>query len=133
MRYFALAATALLALTPAIAPAASHPWMPATATSVTAGITTRSSFAIQAYITLPMSCYASRVRTYGVTADLNRSFIVEQRAPATMCSGPAYKCTVSQTFKLPIQHKFDVHTAGKTWRVTLAAHAPSPMQPMCGS
>jgi hypothetical protein len=44
----------------------------------------------------------------------------------------AYKCTVvSPTFNLPIPHKFDVMTKGKTWEVTLASHAPAPLEPEC--
>ena len=130
MRYLALTAAALLVVPPTMAPAASQPWQTATATSVIAGISGRSTFVIDAYVTLPQSCYAARVQTYAVTTGLNRSFIVVQRG-GSMCSGPAYSCVAAQTFNLPIQHKFDVHTKGKTWRVTVGAHIPAPTQPMC--
>jgi hypothetical protein len=129
MRNLGLAAAVLLVLLPSIA-SADTSWKPATATSVIAGINSRSTFVIDAYVTLPQSCYAARVRTYAVTAGLNRSFIVEQRG-GSMCSGAPYSCVAAQTFSLPIQHKFDVHTKGKTWRVTMGAHAPAPTQPLC--
>jgi len=129
MRLFVLAAIAVLLLPPTPAASASS-WQTATATTVIAGSNGRSTFVIDAYITLPQSCYAARVRTYAVTAGLNRSFIVEQHA-GSMCGGAPYSCVAAQTFSLPIQHKFDVHTKGKTWRVTMGAHAPAPTQPMC--
>jgi hypothetical protein len=129
MRHLGLAAAVLLVLPPSIATAAPS-WQPATATSVIAGVNSRSTFVIDAYITLPQSCYAARVQTYAVTTGLNRSFIVVQRAGST-CSGGAYSCVAAQTFNLPIQHKFDVHTKGKTWHVTMGEHAPAPTQPLC--
>lgn len=130
MRYLALSVAALLVVPPTVAPAASSGWQPASATSVIAGISSRSTFVIDAYVTLPQSCYAARVQTYAVTTGLNRSFIVVQRA-GSMCSGPAHSCVAAQTFSLPIQHKFDVHTKGKTWHVTMGEHVPPPTQPMC--
>lgn len=129
MRHLGFAAAALLVLSPTPAASAAS-WQTATAVSVIAGINGHSTFVIDAYVTLPQSCYAARVQTYAVTAGLNRSFIVVQRAGST-CSGAAYSCVAQQTFNLPIQHKFDVHTKGKTWHVTMGASAPAPTQPLC--
>ncbi|HEY6327287.1 MAG TPA: hypothetical protein VIW73_12325 [Candidatus Cybelea sp.] len=129
MRHLGFIAVALLILPSSIA-AAAPSWQTATATSVIAGVNSRSTFAIDAYVTLPQSCYTARIRTYAVTTGLNRSFIVEQRA-GSACSGAAYSCVAAQTFALPIQHKFDVHTKGKTWRVTMGEHIPAPTQPLC--
>ncbi|HET6276233.1 MAG TPA: hypothetical protein VFE16_09925 [Candidatus Cybelea sp.] len=134
MRHLRLAAVALLVLPPAIVAAATPSWTTATATSVTAGVTSKSTFQIVAYVTLPQQCDMSRIRTLDITSQLHRSFIVEQMPPSTTCSGkPAYKCTVmSPTFRLPIQHKFEVETKGKTWEVPLSMESPHPMEPMCG-
>jgi hypothetical protein len=131
MRYLGLGAAALVLLSPSVAAAASHPWQLATATSVTAGVNSKSTFVIDAYVTLPMSCYVTRIMTYKITQGLHRSFAVYQQQPAGMCTGPAYKCTVSQTFMLPIQSPFEVYTKGKEWPVHLGMHAPTPMEPMC--
>src|SRR5579863_9422541 len=134
MRHFYItSAIALLALPPATASAGSS-WQTATATMVSAGVTSKSTFAIQAYVTLPTQCDSARIRTLAVTSQLHRSFIVEQMGPSTPCSGKTmYKCTVaSPNFNLPIPHKFEVESKGKTWEVMLAAHAAQPMEPMCG-
>jgi hypothetical protein len=132
MRYLCLAATALLFLPPSVA-AASPTWQPATATSVTAGVNSKSTFVIQADVTLPQSCDAARIRTLSLSKQLHRAFIVEQLAPSSPCSGKTiYKCTVvSPTFSLPIPHKFEVESKGHTWEVQLAAEAPTPMGPIC--
>ncbi|MBV8353775.1 MAG: hypothetical protein JO101_00510, partial [Candidatus Eremiobacteraeota bacterium] len=55
MRYLGEGAAALIVLPPATAAAAGHPGQLATATSVTAGVNSRSTFAIDAYVTLPLS------------------------------------------------------------------------------
>ncbi len=130
MRHFGLAA-ALLVLSPSIA-AAAPAWHKATATSVNAGVNTRSTFVIQAYVTLPQSCYATHIRTYAITSQLNRSFVVEQMGPSPACKGPAnYKCAVSASFMLPIEHKFDVFSKGYMWIVRLAMKPPTPIEPQC--
>ncbi len=129
MRYLGLAMAALLGLPPTIAPAATS-WQTATATSVTGGVSSKSTFVIDAYLTMPQSCYAARIRTYTVSTGLHRTFIVEQRG-GPMCSGSAYKCTVTQNFMLPIQQPFDVYTKGKVWHVHLTMHPPTPIPPMC--
>lgn len=125
-------AFALLVVAPATAVSATT-WQPATATMVTAGIASKSTFLIQAYVTLPQSCDIARIRTYGMTTELHRSFIVEQMPPSGACAQKVvYKCTVvSRAFSLPITHTFDVESKGKTWKVTLAMHTPAPVQPMC--
>jgi hypothetical protein len=132
MRHLGFAAAALLVLLPTPAVSAAS-WQPATATTVSAGVNSRSTFVIQAYVTLPQSCDAARIVTYAVTTGLNRSFIVVQQAPSSTCKGTTmYKCTVvSPSFSLPIQHKFDVHSKGKTWVVHLAMQAPTPTEPIC--
>ena len=131
MRYLGVVAAALIVLPPATVAAAGHPWQLATATSVTAGVNSRSTFAIDAYVTLPLSCYATRILTYKITQGLNREFAVYQQQPPALCTGGPYKCTVRQTFALPIQQKFEVFTKGKTWEVHLAMHEPMPVEPMC--
>ncbi len=133
MRYLRLAALALFVLPPALAAAATPSWQPATATSVNAGITSKSTFVIQAYVTLPQQCDAARIRTLAMNSQLHRSFIVEQLPPSSPCTGKtAYKCAVvSPTFQLPIPHKFEVESKGKTWEVTLPMASPSPMEPLC--
>jgi hypothetical protein len=134
MRFYALAATcALLALSAPVTASAAASWSPATATMVTSGVTSKSTFVVQAYVTLPTQCDSARIRTLAMTTQLHRSFIVEQMAPSSACSGKTmYKCTVvSPTFNLPMQHKFEVESKGKTWEVELGMHAPQPMEPMC--
>jgi hypothetical protein len=128
------AAVALLAL-PAPMSAANMPsWSRATATSVTAGVNSKSTFKIVAIVTLPQSCDIARIRTYGVNSQLHRSFIVEQSPPSGPCSQKtmAYSCTVvSPSFGLPIPHAFEVVTKGKTWEVHLSMESPMPSGPMC--
>jgi hypothetical protein len=132
MRHFGLAAAALLVLTPSMASAAGHPWQLAKATTVMAAVNSHTNtFVIDAYVTLPMSCYATSVQTHSVTSDLNRAFAVMQQQPSSMCTGPAYSCVASGTFRLPIQHTFNVYTKGKVWHVHLGTHPPTPTQPMC--
>ena len=130
MRHLGLAAVVLLVLPPSMA-AADTSWKPATATTVIAGINSQSTFVIDAYVTLPQSCYAARVRTYAVTTGLNRSFIVEQTRSGRCAAAPPTDAWQRQTFSLPIQHKFEVHSKGKTWQVTMGEHAPAPTQPLC--
>ncbi len=133
MRNFCLAVTLVsLVFAPAIAAAASPSWQPATATVVSAGVK-KSTFIIQAYVTLPQSCDTARIRTLSINSQLHRSFIVEQMAPSSPCSGKtAYKCTVvSPEFQLPIQHPFEVESKGKAWEVAPAMEPPTPVEPMC--
>lgn len=122
----------LLALPPLIV-SAGPSWQPATATMVSAGITSKSTFGIQAYVTLPTQCDTARIRTLSMTTEMHRSFTVEQMGQSSSCSGKTmYKCTVvSPNFRLPMQHKFEVESKGKTWEVELGAQAPQPMEPMC--
>jgi hypothetical protein len=130
MRHFrAAAALTLIILSPSIAGAAS--WQPAPAGTVHAGVTSSSTFVIAAYVTLPQDCYAARIRAS--SSVLSRSFVVEQMPTSSRCTGKtAYHCTVvSPEFRLPIAHKFNVHSQGKMWEVTLAATAPAPLEPMC--
>lgn len=132
MRHFRIAAAFMaIVLSPAIAGAAS--WQPATATAVRAGVSSKSTFVIMAYVTLPSRCNVARISTLNVTSQLHRSFVVEQMPGPTMCpEEPIYHCAVvSPTFRLPIPHKFDVESKGKTWPVTLAAERPNPTPPMC--
>jgi len=134
MRFYALtAACALLTFSAPSTASAAGSWSTATATMVTAGVTSNSTFVIHAYVTLPTQCDSARIRTLAVTSQLHRSFIVEQMPPSGTCAGKTmYKCTVaSPHFNLPIPHKFEVKSKGKTWEVTLAMHEPQPMQPMC--
>jgi len=133
MRYFALAAIALLTIPPAAAPAQTPSWQTATATSVTGGVSSSSRFVIQAYVTLPQSCDAARIRTLSINSQLHRSFIVEQLAPSSPCSGKTvYNCAVvSPTFRLPIQQPFHVESKGQEWKVHLATEPPKPTQPLC--
>jgi len=133
MRYYALAAIALLAIPPAMAPAQTPSWQTATATSVTGGISSNSTFVIQAYVTLPQSCDSARIRTLSLSSQLHRTFIVEQLAPSSPCSGKTmYSCTVeSPTFRLPIQQPFHVQSKGQEWKVHLATQPPKPTLPLC--
>jgi hypothetical protein len=126
------AAIALLVVPPSIVSAAAS-WQPATATTVSAGVASKSTFVIQAYVTLPQSCDMARIRTLEMTSELHRSFIVEQMPPSAPCNQKTvYKCTiVSRTLSLPITHTFDVESKGKTWKVALAMEAPTPVEPMC--
>jgi hypothetical protein len=130
MRHLFFVAIALLVLPPSVAVAAPS-WGPATATSVQAGNNGRSTFVIQAYLTLPTQCYTTRIRTATLAMSGHRSFIVEQMAPSSSCSSAQYKCTVVGTFNLPVTHAFEVDSKGKTWEVHLAMEAPTPTQPMC--
>jgi hypothetical protein len=132
MRHFrTIAAFTLIVLAPMIAGAAS--WQPATARTVLAGVSSNSTFVIAGYLTLPNQCYVARVRTLTLTSQLHRSFIIEQMpGPSTCTAKTEYHCTVmSPSFRLPIPHQFDVETKGKTWQVTMGAHAPEAIQPMC--
>ena len=132
MHYFrTVAAFMVIALLPGIAAAAS--WTPATASWVHGGITSNSTFAIAAGVTLASSCDVARIRTATVTSQLHRSFIVEQMPGPSTCKGkPVYNCTVmSQNFRLPIQHKFEVETKGKAVEVALGMEAPQTVPPMC--
>lgn len=134
MRFYAFVATAALLAVSAPGPAsAAATWSKAPATSVTAGVTGKSTFQIHAYVTLPTQCDSTRIRTLDITSQLHRSFIVEMMPPSAMCSGKKnYQCTVaSPHYNLPIPHKFEVDTKGKTYEVTLDMHEPQPMQPMC--
>lgn len=134
MRFYALAATcALLALSAPVSAPAAGTWSKATATTVTAGVTSKSTFVIQAYVTLPVQCDSARIRTLAVTSQLHRSFVVEMMPPSGTCAGKTmYQCAVmSPHFNLPIPHKFEVESKGKTWEVTLSMHEPEPMQPTC--
>ena len=134
MRFYALvAACAMLAISAPGAASAAASWKPAPATAVTAGVTGKSSFVIHASVTLPTQCDSARIRTLAVTSQLHRSFIVEMMPPSSTCAGkPNYQCTVvSPTFSLPIPHKFEVDSKGKTWEVTLAMHEPTAMPPTC--
>lgn len=134
MRYLHFAAAiALLVAAPSMA-AAAPSWQPATATMVSAGIASKSSFVIQAQVTLPQSCDMAHIRTFSMNSELHRSFIVEQAPPSSPCKQPktAYNCTVvSRAFSLPITHTFDVESKGKTWKVALAMEKPTPVEPMC--
>jgi hypothetical protein len=131
MRNLILPAIMLLALAPSTAAAAS--WQPATADAISAGVSSKSTFVIQADVTLPQSCDAARIRTLAVTSQLHRSYIVEMSAPSSPCAGKTmYKCTVvSPNFNLPIPHKFEVDSKGKTSEVLLAAEAPKPTLALC--
>jgi hypothetical protein len=133
MRRFGLAAIALLVIPPATTPAATPSWQTATATSVSGAITSSSTFVIQAYVTLPQSCDAARIRTVSINTQLHRSFIVEQLPPSSPCTGKTvYNCTVvSPTFRLPIQQPFNVESKGKTWKTHLAKKPPTPVEPIC--
>lgn len=118
-------------LLPAIVGAAS--WQPATATAVRAGVSSNSTFVIAAYVTLPSECNVARIRMLNITSQLHRSFVIEQMPGPSMCpEKPIYRCAlVSPTFRLPVPHKFDVESKGKTWPVTLASAAPNLIPPMC--
>ena len=129
MRYLSLAAVALLALSPSIATAAS--WTPATATSVEAGNNGRSTFTIQAYLTLPTQCHAARIRTATLSMSGHRSFVVEQMASSSPCAAALYKCTVVASFNLPVTQQFEVDSQDKKWEIHLAPERPTPTQPMC--
>lgn len=132
MRFYALvAACAILAVSAPGAASAAATWQPATATMVTAGITSRSTFEIQAYVMLPQQCYSARIRTLAITSQLHRSFIVEELPSSTPCTDMIYKCYVSTSYKLPIQQPFDVMSKGKTWKVHLSMQPPTPMKPSC--
>lgn len=125
------AAIALLTFAPSIAAAASSPQL-ATAASVTGGITSKSTFVVQAYITLPQSCYAAHFTQILETPHLHRHFSVMQVPPSSPCTGPQYKCTaVSPNYNLPIQQPFTVNAQGKAWEVHLSMHAPQPIEPLC--
>lgn len=130
MRYLCLASViAALAFAPSIAEASSQL---ATATSVNGGITSKSTFVVQAYVTLPQSCYAARFQQVVETPHLHRHFIVWQVPPSSPCTGPQYKCTVaSPNYNLPVQQPFEVETKGKAWEIHLSMHAPEPIEPMC--
>lgn len=121
----------LFAFAPSIGLAASLPKL-ATAISVSGGITSKSTFAIQAYVTLPQSCYAAGVAQILETPTFHRHFLVLQVPPSSMCSGPLYKCTVaSANYKLPVQQPVEVDTKGKVWKIHLSSHPPQPIEPMC--
>lgn len=132
MRHLRLpAAMALLALAPTIASAASSPQL-ATATSVSGGITSKSTFVVQAYVTLPQSCYTASFQQILETPRLHRHFLVLQGSPTSTCSGPQYKCTVvSSRYNLPVQQPFEVDSKGKVWEIHLGTQPPQPIEPMC--
>jgi hypothetical protein len=125
------AAMALLAFGPLIATAASSPQL-ATTTSVNGGITSKSTFVVQAYVTLPQSCYAARIQQVLETPNLHRHFLVLQVPPSSMCTGPQYKCTVaSPNYNLPVQQPFEVDSKGKVWKIHLGTHPPQLIEPVC--
>ena len=122
---------ALLALAPSIAAAAGAP-QPATATSVNGGITSNSTFLVQAYVTLPQSCYTARIQQVLETPHLHRHFLVLQVPPSAKCTGPQYKCTVvSPNYNLPVQQPFEVDSKGNVWKIHLGTHPPQPIAPVC--
>jgi hypothetical protein len=131
MRHLCLvAAIASLAFLPPIAASAS--WQLATATSAEAGIKSHSTFVVQAYVTLPNSCYSAGIQQVLETPQFHRHFRVVQQAPTTICSGPQYKCTVvSPTYNLPVQQPFEVDSKGQTWKVHLTTQPPTPVPPIC--
>ena len=133
MRYFSLAAIALLVIPPAAAPAQTPSWQTATATSVTGGVSSSSTFVLQAGVTLPQSCDAARIRTLSINNQFHRSFIVEQLPPSSPCSGKTvYRCTVeSATLRLPIQQPINVESKGQTWKVHLGMAVPKFTGPTC--
>ncbi len=133
MHHLRLAAIALFVLPPSIVAAATPSWQPATATSVTAGVDSKSTFVIQAYLTLPQQCDAARIQSSMVTLHGHRYFVVEQLPQSSPCTQKTiYNCTVvSPSFPLPIPHKFEVKSKGKTWEVQLAMHPPNPIEPIC--
>jgi hypothetical protein len=133
MHRFSLAAIALLVLPPSIVAAATPTWQPATATSVSAGVNSKSTFVVQAYVSLPQQCYAARIRSSEISMNAHRYFVVEQLPPSSSCTKKtAYKCTVvSSSFPMPIPHKFEVESKGQKSEVTLAMEPPTPIEPMC--
>ncbi|MBV8498378.1 MAG: hypothetical protein JO003_03895, partial [Candidatus Eremiobacteraeota bacterium] len=110
MRHLCLVAVALLAFATTSA-ASAQTWIPVTAAKVNAGVNSKSTFVIQAWVALPLACYATRARVYHATSELNRSFIFEEKEPDSACGGSIVTCTISRTFALPIQHTIQVHTA----------------------
>jgi hypothetical protein len=125
------AAMALLAVASSIAAAASSPQL-ATATIVNGGITSKSTFVVQAYVTLPQSCYGARIAQVLQTPNFHRHFLVVQIPPSSNCAGPQYKCTVvSPNYNLPIQQPFEVDSKGNVSKVHLGTHPPQAIEPMC--
>ena len=94
------AAMALLAFAPSIATAASSPQL-ATATSVNGGITSKSTFMVQAYVTLPQSCYAARIQQVLETPNLHRHFLVLQVPPSSTCATNNYT-TSNSLLSIPV-------------------------------
>ncbi len=135
MRYSALTiAMASLAIgLSSLSTASAAGWEPATATAVIAGAH-QSTFMVQAWVTLPQSCYAARIRSTPISLHAPRSFYVEEKAPAAPCkTQSAYRCTVlSPAFPLPIPHTIDVLSQGpKRWKVPVRTTEPGPVPPQC--
>jgi hypothetical protein len=135
MRYLRLSAVlTFLAILPALAPAATPTWEPATAVSVIA-YAEHSDFRIESYLSMPNACYSARIRT--ALGSAGRTFFIEQMKSATQtaCSPSPYHCSVvSNAIALPIPQTIAVSSANKKWKVhVLTEHEPAPAQPMCKS
>src|SRR5690242_19968510 len=85
MRYLLVTAAALLALAPAVVNAQAS-WEKATATSVSAGVHSNSTFRIQAMVTLPNQCYTTRIVSSPLSERLHRHFTVVEMAPSSACT-----------------------------------------------
>jgi hypothetical protein len=115
-------------------PMASRPsWEPAEATAVSAGLSSKSTFIVQGYVTLPTPCDAARIRAMRLDPHSQRYFVVEELPSSSICIQVVHKCVVeSEPFFLPIPDSIDVVSAGpKKWDVIVGPTAPKPVGPIC--
>jgi hypothetical protein len=108
-------------------------WVPAEATAVNADLNTKSTFIVQAYVTLPKPCYAARIRAMRLDPHSPRYFLVEALPPPGFCIEVVHHCVVeSAPFFFPIPHSVDVVSLGpKRWRVIVGSTVPKPAGPIC--
>jgi hypothetical protein len=108
-------------------------WVAAEATSVNAGLNTKSTFIVQAYLTLPTPCYAARIRAMRLDPHSPRYFLVEELPPSGFCIEVVHHFVVeSAPSFFPIPHSVDVVSLGpKRWHVIVGSTVPKPAGPIC--
>jgi hypothetical protein len=108
-------------------------WVPAEATAVNAGLSTKSTFIVQAYVTLPKPCYVARIRAMRLDPHSPRYFLVEELPPSGFCISVVHHCVVeSAPFFFPIPQSIDADSLGpKRWHVIVGSTVPKPVRPIC--
>lgn len=134
MRYPFLLGMLLVTVLLPVGATASSTWQPATVTAVSAGLTSRSTFVIQAYVELPQPCYKVRIRQMRIDPKATPFYLVEEvRSTSNPCPDIVTKCTaVSSSFGPPAPSTILVMSKGpKKWNVQLQSTRPKPNGSLC--